>query len=113
MGIEHLTAYIVAAKNILEIFKGIRAELPKNEKTDDLVIDIERAEDALQKSAAELAQALGYNLCKCTFPPQIMLWHENEKAHVCPNPRCGRRIQLQPVQVRGHGSWAQARRPGS
>ena len=29
-------------------------------------------------------------LCDCTFPPQIMLWQEARKAHVCPNEACGR-----------------------
>jgi hypothetical protein len=105
MGIEYLTDYLNAAKNVLDIFKGIRAELPKNEKTDDLTKDIERAEGALQKSKAKLAQALGYNLCQCTFPPQIMLWHENERAHICPNSQCGRRIQW-PQSLTGRATRA-------
>lgn len=34
---------------------------------------ITEAERALALGEAQIAQALGYTLCKCTFPPQVML----------------------------------------
>lgn len=44
---------------------------PKDKET------IEKSLNAASKAAdlaeAQIAQALGYNLCKCSFPPQIML----------------------------------------
>src|SRR5262249_48823266 len=58
---------------------------------------IEKAEAALRASEVELAKTLGYTLCQCTFPPQIMLWKEAEKSHVCPRPECGRRIEAAPI----------------
>ena|SRR5438477_3606447 len=91
MAISDFVGYLTAAKSALDIFRGIRAELPQGPKTDQVQQQIETAERFLQKSEAELAQALGYKLCQCTFPPQIMLWKEAESAHVCPNPACGRR----------------------
>jgi hypothetical protein len=57
---------------------------------DALQNKITEAEDALKRSDGKLAKKLGYKLCRCTFPPQIMLWKEAQKAHVCPNPECGR-----------------------
>jgi hypothetical protein len=48
------------------------------------------AEEALKRSDTALAQKLGYHLCQCTYPPQIMLWQESRGCHVCPNPACGR-----------------------
>jgi hypothetical protein len=81
------TAFLTAAKTLLDIFKGIRAELPKGPKADQAQAEIEKAEQALRTSEAELAKTLGFRLCRCEFPPQIMLWKEKEGAHIC--PKCG------------------------
>jgi hypothetical protein len=75
-------SWLTAAKTLLDIFKGLKAEFPKGSKADEVQTQIELAEDALQKSEAELAKNLGYQLCKCTFPPQIMLWNKYAKANV-------------------------------
>ncbi|GEM77006.1 hypothetical protein [Vibrio sagamiensis] len=43
---------------------------------------------------AQIAQALGYQLCKCTFPPQIMLsvgYRDFEEAFEC--KLCGKSSQ--------------------
>jgi hypothetical protein len=61
---------------------------PEREKAEEKII---QAEEALNRSEANLAKGLGYHLCKCTFPPQIMLWDEKQKAHICPRPECGHR----------------------
>jgi hypothetical protein len=34
---------------------------------------LEQADKAAQIAEAEMAKGLGYELCTCTFPPQIML----------------------------------------
>jgi hypothetical protein len=94
------TAYLSAAKTALDIFKGIRAEIPKGPKADEAQRQIERAEQALKVSEVELAKAFGYNLCQCTFPPSVMLWSEKQQAHLCPNPNCRCRIERpKPVRV--------------
>ncbi|MDQ6701919.1 MAG: hypothetical protein M3Z96_01830 [Pseudomonadota bacterium] len=100
MDLSNWTAYLSAAKTALDIFKGIRAEIPKGPKADEAQRQIEKAEQALRVSEVELAKALGYNLCQCTFPPSVMLWSEKEQAHLCPNPNCRRRIERpKPVRV--------------
>ncbi len=73
MAISDLAEYLAAAKTLLEIFKGIRSELPKGPEAERTGEQIERAEKALRAAEAQLAKELGYNLCQCTFPPQIML----------------------------------------
>lgn len=78
--------YITAANGLLQIFKGIKGELPK-QQADKAEASIKKAEEALKNTEAEVAKALGFKLCKCTFPPQIMLWKEQEKTNVCPS--CG------------------------
>jgi hypothetical protein len=81
------TGYLTAAKAALDIFKGLRAEIPKGSKADEVQAQIERAELALQNSKVELAKSLGFKLCKCHFPPEIMLWDNWKRTNVC--GRCG------------------------
>jgi len=79
--------YLAAAKTLLDIFKGIKSEMPAGQKADQAQVGIEKAEAALATTEAEIAKALGFKLCKCTFPPQIMLWKQDQKTNVC--PACG------------------------
>ncbi len=111
MPVMELTAYLTAAKTVLDLFKGIRAELPQTTKTHEVAQHIEKAEEALRATEAQLAKALGYPLCQCTWPPQIMLWHENESAHLCPRTECGKRIERpRPINTHRRSSWVDARR---
>lgn len=73
MDITDLSGYLSAAKSALDLFKGLREELPPGAKADEVQARIEQAEEALRTTKAQLAKALGYKLCQCTFPPQIML----------------------------------------
>jgi hypothetical protein len=103
------SAYFSAAKSALDIIKGIRAEFPKGPEADKAQQRIEEAESALNTSKAELAKSLGFKLCKCTFPPQIMLWRVAERANIC--QACGNRFPLPPQQVPDYeDEWITARR---
>ena len=68
MGIAEWTAYLSAGKTVLDPFKGIRSELPAGPKSQQIKEQIDKAEGALKASEVELAKALGYKLCQCTFP---------------------------------------------
>jgi hypothetical protein len=81
--------YLAAAKTTLDIFRGIQSELPKGAKAEHAQKEIEKAEQSLRASEAELAKALGYRLCRCEFPPHIMLWNKDVQASIC--PKCGDR----------------------
>ena len=87
-------AYFTAAKSALDIIKGIRAELPKGPAADTAQQKIEEAKSALKNSKAELAKSLGFRLCQCKFPPEIMLWDKAERARIC--PACGDRFPPPP-----------------
>ena len=79
MALPEWTEYLGAAKTALDILRGVQAELPKGEKADKAQKQIDQAADAIKKSEAELAKGLGFRLCRCTFPPQIMLWKADQR----------------------------------
>jgi hypothetical protein len=85
--IQELTNYFTAGKAAIDLFKGIRDELPQTDKSKQLREQIEKAEAAFQTSQAELAKGLGHQICRCTFPPQIMLWDREQRRDVC--QQCG------------------------
>jgi hypothetical protein len=90
---QNIADYIRLGKDASDLLKGVLSLLPKSAKRDEAEQKIKAAEDALKRADVALAQKLGFQLCRCTYPPQIMLWHEQEKVTKCPRPECGRTIQ--------------------
>jgi hypothetical protein len=87
----HLGEYIKAGTEALVLIKTLYPLLPTRSK-DEVEAKIATAEDALQKAIVALAHEWDYPLCKCTFPPQIMLYRAAQKASYC--PACGRNDRL-------------------
>jgi hypothetical protein len=85
MAVSDVMLYLSAAKSALDLFKGIKSELPHGPKADEVQKKIEKAEQALEESKAEVARLLGFRLCHCEFPPPIMLWDKERRVDVCPN----------------------------
>jgi hypothetical protein len=78
----------------MSALKAALGLLPKGAHKEEPAKKIEEAEEALKRSDAKLAKELEYKLCKCTFPPQIMLWQEPRQAHVCPG--CAKATRMLP-----------------
>lgn len=98
-----------AGKDALEIVKGVLGLLPKNKEAEKAASQLEAAEKGLEASKAQLAKALGYKLCRCTLPPQPMLWKQASQVYAC--DVCGNQINPKPViQTRSGASWGRARR---
>jgi hypothetical protein len=87
-----LTAYVGAAKGVIDLFKSASALLPKGENKDQIDREIRAAEEILKRGDAKLAKELGFKLCQCEYPPRPMLWREEQNAWVCQNPACNRRL---------------------
>lgn len=106
-----LTEWVRAGTDAMRMMKTLIDVMPAGEDRNAAQQKLDEASDSLALSEAQLAKALGYKLCQCTFPPQIMLWQEDQEAHICPRPECGH--ALTPTQVRRSdqgGSWNRARR---
>ena len=93
MDMMEIKVWVDLIKGSFDIAKSVASSLPQGAKRNEIETKISVAEKALASSDVQLAKILGMNICDCTFPPQIMLWREAEKAHVCPNKDCGRAIR--------------------
>lgn len=71
-------------KELFELLKEARNLLPESPKKTEITVKIEEAEESLKIAKTEAAKALGYNLCQCTFPPQIMLFVKDKNVYRCP-----------------------------
>lgn len=75
-----VTEYLSAAKlgfdtirAALGMVRDAKDALPNTEQRKAIEIAIDQSEKQLAIAEAQMAQALGYELCKCKFPPTIML----------------------------------------
>ena len=75
--------------------------LPDNPTKADATTALERAEQEFELAQAEAAKRLGYHLCRCTFPPQIMLFTGEEGCYKC--PKCGYEKKPPPPAIPGAG----------
>jgi len=92
---QEIKAWVDLGRGTLDLLKSAAAMLPTGDKRAAIEAKLLEAENALKRSDAKLARDLGLKLCDCAFPPNVMLWKEAEKAHVCPNNACGRRQNSQ------------------
>jgi hypothetical protein len=101
----HHGVHPAPARTSSPYWRGAYSLLPLGKK-------IKAAEEALKRADVALAQKLGFKLCDCTFPPQIMLWHEKEKVTKCPRTECGHTIQdFNRPLPRSSGGWMSAWAP--
>lgn len=96
-GVSLLGSVVSTVKSVIDI-------LPKRDKEDALQ-KLHEAEEKLQIAQSQMAKGLGYELCKCTWPPQIMLHAgEAEYGENFRCPACGRVLppdDMPPL----NGSW--------
>jgi hypothetical protein len=60
-------------RSALALFREAKDALPDNSHSNAIEKSIEEAERQIRLAEVQVAQSLGYQLCQCTFPPQIML----------------------------------------
>ena len=72
---------------VLSTLKQVRDMLPDGSQKETATNALNQAERQLGIAEAQVAEGLGYKLCQCTFPPQIMLFTGKEGHYKC--PECG------------------------
>ncbi len=96
LDLQILNAWFKAAKLALDTAASVKTLLPSGPRRDEIAVKVAEAETALSASNAMLAQGLGFRLCKCTFPPQVMLYRHAAHHDVC--PACGYKVRRLPRQ---------------
>ncbi len=87
-----------AVECAVEGLKAAKDKLPNGEEKETIVKKIEEVEHALRLAKAELGESLGYKLCQCTWPPQVMareVSSEKEPGEQLKCPNCGK-IEIRP-----------------
>lgn len=82
MNLPDIATALSLGKSALDILKQVKDLLPDGPKKEEATAKLEKAENDLQIAQAKTALELGYQLCECTFPPQIVLLKGGEKR--CP-----------------------------
>jgi hypothetical protein len=109
-GVSLLSEYMKLGAEAIALIKALYPYLPTQNR-DEIEAKIHAAEEALQKANVILAREWNYKICRCTFPPQIMRWDENEQSNICRS--CGHRLKSRPEIARSPttgGSWSGSRR---
>ncbi|WP_147430982.1 hypothetical protein [Thiocapsa rosea] len=92
--IEEISLVLGAAKSLLGLAKETKDLLPDSKSKEEIERAIAKAEKDLAIAESSTAQELGFDLCKCTFPPQIMLYDNSSGNNVC--PRCHNTTMAKP-----------------
>ena len=68
-----ILAGLVLAKEAINVAKEVIDLLPNGDQRTEVSEKLEEADRNLKVGEAQLAQGLGYDICQCTWPPQICL----------------------------------------
>ena len=82
-----IAAAFVMVKEALGLAKAAKDLLPDSPQREASNLAFEKADRAVALAEAQIAEQLGYDLCKCAFPPAISL-RQPDGSHRC--PKCGR-----------------------
>jgi hypothetical protein len=97
-GISAMKTTFDALRSAIGSVKETKDLLPKDEKSATIAAALDAAEASSKIAEAEVAKALGFELCNCEFPPTAMLTvgffdrpvakrNPGDPVHEC--PKCG------------------------
>lgn len=73
MSLKTFKEGILMIQSAVSVIRSVKDFFPKGSKSQELEDALTKAENKLKLSEATFAKDLGYPLCKCTWPPQIMI----------------------------------------
>lgn len=94
MDIGDFGSIITAMRNTVGLFKDAVSLLPMGKNRDEIKRLIDDADKKTGAFETDAAVKLGYPICRCTWPPQIMLQKKKNIFH-CDN--CGADVDTTPV----------------
>jgi len=95
--LEAFTKGLTILKEAINFVHSANDQLPAGEPQKAIQQKVEEAERLIQVGHATVGESLGFQLCHCTWPPQVMgSSGYSEETHVeqftCPN--CGKSVSL-------------------
>jgi hypothetical protein len=84
MDIKSIGEIVATIKSAIDLLKSAATLLPTGKDREKIERQLTEAVALLARSDAKLAHELGYQLHRCTFPPQIMVLNK-EDMWVCPS----------------------------
>ena len=78
-------------RSLIGVVRDTKSLLPSGPKSEAIEVVLKESERQLQIAEGQLAQAFGYELCKCQFPltPMLLVGHERSGAKAFECPKCG------------------------
>ncbi len=95
MDIASFAAAFDLTRKALALTKEVVGLLPNSIKKEAAAKAIVEAETAFKIAEAGAAKELGFMICQCTWPPQIMLLTGEPRIFNCSN--CGRKVDASPA----------------
>lgn len=91
-GLEHLKLAFQAGSEAFKLWRSIRGLKPTPEQENQIDRLFQDAETERQLAMASIGKAFGYQLCKCTVPPQVcpMIGFSEAGDEQSRCPECGR-----------------------
>ena len=100
-GLEHLKVAFQSGAEAFKLWRSVKDSKATPEQADQIDRLFQDAETERQLAMASLGQAFGYQLCKCTLPPQVCTMtgfsESGQEQSRC--PKCGREYPA-PVTAR-------------
>lgn len=95
--LEAFTKGLTVLKEAIGLVHSANDQLPAGEPQKAIQQKVEEAERLLQVGHATMVQSLGFQLCHCTWPPQVMAstgytQETQVEQFTCPN--CGKSLSL-------------------
>lgn len=93
MDLTSFTSAVTLVREVIQLLGQVKNLLPSDPKRQEAERRLEEAERSLRLAEAKVATELGYQLCKCTWPPQIMIskgFNEYDEIFEC--PKCPQRF---------------------
>jgi hypothetical protein len=86
MDLETVKTFLSLAGQGMGLLKQGKELMPKGPQREEAEKVITEAEQTLALAEVKAAQEMGYELCRCTWPPQICLRIDG-RDNIC--PKCG------------------------
>lgn len=95
--VEAFTKGLTMVQEAVKVLQAAKDELPEGDRKTAAAKKLDEVEHTLRLAKAEMGGSLGYHLCHCTWPPQVMLssgYEENTHLERWQCPNCKKVISV-------------------